>query len=920
MRNLNDKITLGDRVVFDDQNPLDLSRNWRRDHRLHLHRGQDTQGVSSLDVLALLHSDVDDDTRHGRSDASRVGRGLLSRNVLDSCVRVGNDDSSGLSVELEEALPGSLLGVQGTDGQQLDGQGLSLLDGDGHLLVDLGLAEEVSGRDNRQVSVLLNEALELLEHLGVHAVRLDIKVVDVSAVLLSELGLDFGEVERLHAQTGSRVDSLLVPDDLRSQGFGESLVRLSEVSLEELDNGRGEVELGRSVEDVLFGEVVRDHELGKVTDDLRGRSDLDDVSTELVRLDVLLLDLDPLGTKTKLRSLELQVGVLSTGHLVVKDTRIGGSDVGLEGGVEDSDLRPVGVESLDVLVRDTGAETGLLESGNDGSHGGLRGETREVINGHVDNVGTGLGGGEHRSGGDTGSVVGVDVDREVGVSLSDSADQELGSLRLEQTGHVLDTKNVDTLADKLVGQVEVVVEGILGSLGVGNISRVTNGTLDDTTGLLGGVDTELQIVKVVERVENSENVETRLHRLLRELVDRVVRVRGVANSVGTSNKGLKGNVGNELSESSQSVPRVLVEESHGDVEGGTTPALQRVGVLKSVGSLLGNVGHVDGSHSGSQKRLVGVSPGGVHDKTTLVVSNGSSESLGALVDNDVSPSVLAGNGSVDILSLTIGDLRNDGLGSETGLSSLTLDRGSVDGEISKVLQEFLGSVLGSNKLEKLGSVVNERGPGETRLEDRVSKESDEEGNVGLDTSNSELDESSEHLSSGDLEGGSRDGTLDEQRVVVGSDLRSSVSRRSIESNTVTTSRSVDLDFSSVRLEAGGRVLSGQSRLNGESSSVDVLLSQAKLGEGDTGRDLDLGSDNVDTGDLLGDGVLNLDTRVDLDEVVSALLVDQELGSTGVSVFDVSSKSEGIVQNSLSDVLVEVRGRSDFDDLGSAESP
>jgi pyruvate carboxylase len=42
------------------------------------------------------------------------------------------------------------------------------------------------------------------------------------------------------------------------------------------------------------------HELGKVTDDLRGRSDLDDVSTELVRLDVLLLDLDPLGTNNNL--------------------------------------------------------------------------------------------------------------------------------------------------------------------------------------------------------------------------------------------------------------------------------------------------------------------------------------------------------------------------------------------------------------------------------------------------------------------------------------------------------------------------------------------------------------------------------------------------------------------------------------------
>lgn len=43
---------------------------------------------------------------------------------------------------------------------------------------------------------------------------------------------------------------------------------------------------------------------------------------ELVGLNVLLLDLDPLRTQTQLRSLELQVGVLSTRHLVVEDTRV----------------------------------------------------------------------------------------------------------------------------------------------------------------------------------------------------------------------------------------------------------------------------------------------------------------------------------------------------------------------------------------------------------------------------------------------------------------------------------------------------------------------------------------------------------------------------------------------------------------------
>lgn len=101
----------------------------------------------------------------------------------------------------------------------------------------------------------------------------------------------------------------------------------------------------------------------------------------------------PLGTKTQLRSLELQqttvsrepggylqetyheVSVLSSGHFVVKDTRVGSADVGLEAAVEHADLTPVKVEGLDVLVADTGSKFGLLKRHTDGSHGRLRGQT-----------------------------------------------------------------------------------------------------------------------------------------------------------------------------------------------------------------------------------------------------------------------------------------------------------------------------------------------------------------------------------------------------------------------------------------------------------------------------------------------------------------------------------------------------------------
>lgn len=223
-----------------------------------------------------------------------------------------------------------------------------------------------------EVTVLVDESSELLEDLRVHGVRHHVGVGDGLSVLLSEIGLDLLEVERSHGESRSLVDGSSIsarrgrnerfdasvkeerneqndggwegreddePDDLAPQRLRESTVRLSEVTLEELDDGLGEIELVGSVDDVLLRELVRDHELGEVSYDLRRGSDLDDVSTlktsrkkrkvsanrrltstrrtkthELVGLDVLLLDLGPLGSESELRSLELKVGVLSEGR------------------------------------------------------------------------------------------------------------------------------------------------------------------------------------------------------------------------------------------------------------------------------------------------------------------------------------------------------------------------------------------------------------------------------------------------------------------------------------------------------------------------------------------------------------------------------------------------------------------------------
>lgn len=300
--------------------------------------------------------------------------------------------------------------------------------------------------------------------------------------------------------------------------------------------------------------------------------------------------------------------------------------------------------------------------------------------------------------------------------------------------------------------------------------------------------------------------------------------------------------------------------------------------------------------------------------TTLVVPNSLGEGLGALFNDNVPPTGQARLAGVNGVTLSVHNRGNHSISLETRLAHLTLDGGSVNSKVTEVGEKLLGSVLRVNKLEEFRGVVDKGCPGLTRLEDFVSEKTDQEGDVGLDASDTELDQRTEHLPSSNLISGTANGTLDEQRVVMGSDLRTGITRARVQTNTITTSRPVDFNLTSVRLEAGRGILSGDTTLDSESSSVDVLLGQAKLLESHTSSNLDLSGDNVDTGDLFGNGVLNLDTRVDLNKVVSVLLVDEEFSGTRVTVLDSVGELEGIGQDGLSNGFLEMGSRGDFDDL------
>lgn len=861
-----------------------------------------------------MHSQLNQDTRHGGTNLARVaGISLGAADVLNGSLVIDNSDLADFTVHLKEDLTLTSVLAQRSNSKELEDQNLALFELNAELLTNFRLGKEIASRQHRQVSVLRNKLAVVLIDLGVHDVRGNVALSDGAGVLLDELLLDLGKVNGVQEETGALVELAASTKSIGAERLGESAVRLAHQTLKELQDRAGEVELASTGLDGVGVKAVGDHELGKITNNLGGGGDLDNVTKEIVGLLVSLLGLKPLRSKTKLGGLEHHVGELTTGDLVLVNLRVRTSKVSLERGVEETKLRPVGVEGADLVRVQARLEASALKRSKNSVDAGLGSHTRQAVSGSIDNVSAGLGASNHGGDTSTSRVVSVNVDREVRVLFTDGTDKKGGGVRLEDTGHILDAENVDVELDKLFDKVEVVLEVVL-LLGVEHVTAEADGTLDNTTSLVNGLDTDLELVNVVQSIENTEDVNTVLLGLIDKVINGIVWKRRVGNTVGTTEKHLERNVGNKLAHAAETVPRILVEETHSNVKSSTAPALQTEKVGEGMAGLLGNVEQINSTDTGGKERLMGITPGSIHEKAALVLADSLGKALGTLFEEDVSPAFLGRLRGIDLGTVGSEDLGHDDLALEFGLSNLSLDGAAVDGNVSEVGKQLLASVLAAEQVKQLRSVIDECGPAVAFDECGMSEQTGKERDVGLDTTDAELDKSTEHLSACDFVGRTVAGTFDQHGVIEGGDDGTGKSVAAVESDACTTGGSVDLDLSSIGAELLSRVFGGDTALDSETASGDAVLGQAQLGKGGTSCDLNLSGHNINASDLFSNGVLDLDSRVDLDEVVAVLLVDKELGGTGIAVVDRLGQLDGVGKNGISGLYGKVLGRSNLNNL------
>ena len=107
-------------------------------------------------------------------------------------------------------------------------------------------------------------------------------------------------------------------------------------------------------------------------------------------------------------------------------TRIRSPNIRLEAAIELSDLCPVQIQSLNIIISDTSAKVSLLERGAYSTHGWLRSQTRHTVDGNVDNVRSRRRCSKHTRSCNAGGVMRVYVDRKVWILLPDRTDESRG--------------------------------------------------------------------------------------------------------------------------------------------------------------------------------------------------------------------------------------------------------------------------------------------------------------------------------------------------------------------------------------------------------------------------------------------------------------------------------------------------------------
>jgi len=180
----------------------------------------------------------------------------------------------------------------------------------------------------------------------------------------------------------------------------------------------------------------------------------------------------------------------------------------------------------------------------------------------------------------------------------------------------------------------------------------------------------------------------------------------------------------------------------------------------------------------------------------------------------------------------------------------------------------------------------------------------DERNVSLYSSYSEFVKSSEKLLASSFECSILANNFSEQGIIIRGDDRSLMAH-TIKPDPRTTRRSVNTDSPRIWFESLLWIFGGNSALNSMTPGLDLFLFYSNLLKRSASCDHDLCLNDINTTHLFGNGMFNLNSWVDFDEIeFAAIFFNQKLYCSRVLISNVLTKPDCAIQYLLSNLRVQ----------------
>ena len=140
--------------------------------------------------------------------------------------------------------------------------------------------------------------------------------------------------------------------------------------------------------------------------------------------------------------------------------------------------------------------------------------------------------------------MGMQVDRDVHRRFQ-GRNQQLGSIGLEQAGHILEGQHVSARVFQPPSHIKVILQIVaVARLLVQHITGITDGGLGNASrAFTYDLDRALHSLDPVQRIENAEHIDAVIPALFDEFFDQIIRVSFVTHRIGAPEQHLKQNIG-----------------------------------------------------------------------------------------------------------------------------------------------------------------------------------------------------------------------------------------------------------------------------------------------------------------------------------------------------------------------------------------